>query len=740
MSAFDFWRLPPTHAALSDSEDEGKTCTDSRKVDSARETTQVASTVAAFAPPARTASTSEHARDQIASKELPPERVAEYAAALKEAFQLDESALAEITSCPVPLASLAEYVCDVRSEKSEAAIEQALASHCNHLGFPAELRVTTTLAESAPGAATSSRSLCSDAGRIPIDRAVSGPIGDVPALPKVLTITEDVPALIEQMLSDVPANERDSKKFHTPHRIQSLPSLNRGCGGVLPLYTPREVAQNAVAAAILTRLCGNVLSVLSACVRDQVAVKQKSPEELAHTEAQEKLREAKTSLREAKVDEASAQNALREYRIKGELDMDTERDLESRSKWKSAVCKQVEAELAEAERTILKTAAALEASKGKDASQVWHSKWASPLPLEAASEPLFGVRLAPTAPIHYTIKNFIEAMQNGFVDRQVGGFVPKHSFEVAFVRQAADSLMLCRGKDDQEEKLTEYTHMPAPATVSTGMLSLHATGSASHSDEEALRTVRPHHGQLIRVQGTLFSFGVLFTAVPGSDALFLGVGTHALAHALPWNPVEYGDVLWQQEAMQSLVALPLIVSLASVVWDPTARLGIFPPVRPTNGLQQAQMMEAEAEVPAGSGTLALLQAALFEDVKMWPVALPDAARVRWDYALRTVLHALLAARRRGDCGERLEGPLDEELDSIRDEVVPQCLRGLPKVPNDSGAGDAGGCRGFGDRLKRMEMSALLHSPLASASKFRRQLELVAALWPGFAEDCAVAPP
>jgi len=117
-------------------------------------------------------------------------------------------------------------------------------------------------------------------------------------------------------------------------------------------------------------------------------------------------------------------------------------------------------------------------------------------------------------------------------------------------------------------------------------------------------------------------------------------------------------------------------------------------------------------------------AVLHNDVKMWPVALPDAARVRWDYSLRAVRHAL----------SRGKEDADEENIDIICGTIGLCLKALPKVPNDEGSGTNGGCKGFGDRLKRMEFSALTRTPLAGATALRAALAELSDLWPKFAED------
>merc|ERR1712190_333420 len=112
-----------------------------------------------------------------------------------------------------------------------------------------------------------------------------------------------------------------------------------------------------------------------------------------------------------------------------------------------------------------------------------------------------------------------------------------------------------------------------------------------------------------------------------------------------------------------------------------------------------------------------IQAALFNDVKMWPVAMPDSVRVRWDYSFRALRH-LLTRQHDMDIEVDLQDG-GANTNTLLDEPLPACLQALPKVPNDDGIGDGSACRGFGYRIKRMELSALPNVPLRSAVKFRR---------------------
>eukprot|EP00927_Polykrikos_kofoidii_P023770 TRINITY_DN21781_c0_g1_i1.p1 TRINITY_DN21781_c0_g1~~TRINITY_DN21781_c0_g1_i1.p1 ORF type:complete len:903 (-),score=130.24 TRINITY_DN21781_c0_g1_i1:38-2707(-) len=565
---------------------------------------------------------------------------------------------------------------------------------------------------------------------LPIDSAICGPIRPVPTLPNPLTISTDVQDLVEQMLADIPPEDWDAQRLRTPEHVEGFPKLCHGPGGLLPSDTPRQMAQNAIAAALLNRLCGNVLSTLSARMANACSVQRKTPEEIGVVSAQEALDRAHSAAAEALVEEKVAVENLSAFRSNMGTDEVKGRELESMVGWKSSVVKQASGELVAAKQHLQEAEAALESSRRSVPAKTWHSRFGPVLPSEASTEPLFAVRLGKSSPILYTVKDFLESMQHGFMDRTGGGFVTKHAVEAAFVRHAVDNLLLCvRTHGEDEEASQEYIHLPVQLTVNTGILdgfespTQASLEACQESAQSGFRTIRPHHGLVVRLQGQSLTFSVTLTAVGGRSLGFVGCGIHPVTYSSPWNPIEYGDVLWQHEAMDCFGILPTICVLSACVGDAGLPLGIFPPLHVTQTGREAVL---------GTAGLALLQAALFNDVKLWPVSLPDAARSRWDYAMRAVRNALSRSRTDDDdiC------PLDPHLDSLEREVLPRCVEALAKVPNDSGSGDALGCRGFVDRLKRMEMSALTHSPLLCARKFLKLVDELSKPWQSFSEECA----
>merc|ERR1712194_161302 len=105
-----------------------------------------------------------------------------------------------------------------------------------------------------------------------------------------------------------------------------------------------------------------------------------------------------------------------------------------------------------------------------------------------------------------------------------------------------------------------------------------------------------------------------------------------------------------------------VAVLGSLVGDADLCLGIFPPLNEFRSI----------EVPLGVAGVALVQAALFNDVKLWPVAFPDAVRVRWDYSLRSLRH-MLTQRREMDFEVNESEDRGANTDTLLDEVLPSCL-------------------------------------------------------------------
>jgi len=329
------------------------------------------------------------------------------------------------------------------------------------------------------------------------------------------------------------------------------------------------------------------------------------------------------------------------------------------------------------------------------------------------------VKLSETGQLCYTLGEFLSAMQQGHVDRERGGYVPKHALEVAFVRQAADSLLLC--SSDQGD----YTHLPAPAVVSSGVMD-----PATSSE---LCTARPQHSVVIRLEGQSFPFSVSFQSMGPRPLGFYGVGAHALTYTTPWNPLEYADVLWATEAQDSLALIPFVAVLSAMVMDSDLPMGPFAPVPAS----QASL----SSLPGATAGLALLQAALFNDVKMWPVTMPHQARSRWDYALRSL--KVILSTRRNEEEDKTRMPRLPGVDELRDEALSRCAEALPKVPDDgdgSGGTPATGgafgnhCGGIQDRLKRMELSGLQSCPLQGSKATQKGLEELMRLWPEFSQE------
>ena len=151
--------------------------------------------------------------------------------------------------------------------------------------------------------------------------------------------------------------------------------------------------------------------------------------------------------------------------------------------------------------------------------------------------------------------------------------------------------------------------MPAPAArgLSLSHPATHALPTASSIDSgltsgngEELHTVPPQHAFVMRMEGQTFPFAVTFGTIGDDTLAFAGLGACALWYQTPWNPLEYGDVLWAQEAQESLGYIPVVAALAGLVSDSELSLGPFPPLH-----------ARRCGVPIAVVGLAVMQAALF---------------------------------------------------------------------------------------------------------------------------------
>lgn len=432
-------------------------------------------------------------------------------------------------------------------------------------------------------------------------------------------------------------------------------------------------------------------------------------QELAVLHARAVLKEAEEALRLAQQEASDAETSLRSFLQSGELEADRQRHLQSVVGWKTSAQEQSCRELQEAQ-DALKVAQAARAEAAVTPSLSWTQKWSTIAPPKASEGEVFAIRLAETGPLLYSLWDFIDAMQHGLVDRTRGSYVPKHALEVAFVRSAADHLLLCT-QDDKG-----FVHLPAPLTVSTGL---------------SLEALWPLHGLTLRLEGQTFPFSLHLAATNQRPWQFRGMGLHAVSYQTPWNPLEYGDVLWASEAQDTLLLVPLLMILSDLVLDPNLALGPFEPLHRDLGLDAAILGR---RLPVESASLAVLQAALFNDVKMWPVALPAPARARFDFTLRYL--KLACQKVEEQSASRLPG-----AEALRPELLTRCLEALEKVADDgdgSGGTPARGvldtaCGGFADRVKRMELSAL-SAPLKGCTVLEKAVEELLQLWPKFLKE------
>jgi len=302
-------------------------------------------------------------------------------------------------------------------------------------------------------------------------------------------------------LKDIPQEDWDGKRLRQPQPVEGFPSLQRGLGGLLPTQTPRELAQNMLAAAILNRLCGNLLIWVACAARMAESGRQVTPEEKVAVAARAAVRTQTSDLQHAKAEEQAASRELSDFQASYTSDAARQHYLDSFVGWKSSARGQAERDLEAARKELQAAEEALIASRRKVQVLPWHSQWPSPVPQQAAERPIFAVRLTAKAPILRTIKDFLDAMENGLIDRSGGsGIVTKHNVEAAFVRHACDVLMLCSSEAGEAEAGKVYTHMPMPVTTSAGFL-------MPNSGRE-ITAPRPHHDFQLKIRGQTFPFDV----------------------------------------------------------------------------------------------------------------------------------------------------------------------------------------------------------------------------------------
>lgn len=753
----DFWRLRPDPATFSGSDDE----TGGAKI------AESLPRPGAFAPAARPTSVEAAA---VVAQAAPAWALEVHSARafdlrgllgdLEESLGVDEAALCE-TSCPVALGSLASYLARLRlvgpDVTGEAALLRRLPAATGTLpqlwaagrlaecygraavprelwgcfasteaaGFPTELRFGTDAGSQVSawsGVARAGwwRQLYAGSVLQP-DEALCGRIAPVPELPNPFTVISDVPRFVEGMLAEVPKDQWDTKCCRPPLAVAGFPHLYRGLGGLLPSATPRELAHNMVAAAILNRLCGNWLTSMAIVARATESERTVTAEEQAVAAAKAAVKAKVNELQQAKLEESTATRELREFRASCGTDMKQAHYLESMEGWKSSARGQAERDVEAAQKELKAAENALAASRKQVQIPPWHAQWPGPVPPEAASEAIFHVRLTSKAPLVCTVKEFLEAMGSGIQDR-IGssGMVGKHKLEASFARQACDLLLLCTCDSDKEEAAKLYTHLPAPATADTGF-----ARQPKDTPAHGARAPQPRHAFRLSVSGTTFPFEVSLAALvqAGGALAFAGAWAHPETLATPWNPLdrEAHDTFWDWETKECMDLIPLICSIAALAGDPELPLGVLPPAaRPTEGA-----------APVGAAGLALLQAVLHTSVKMWPVSLPDDVRVRWDYVLRVARHTL------GRCKDKINED-DIAIDRLlNDDLISRCLKALKEVPNDGGCSAGGGCHGFGHRLQRMQQSALSRVPLKGAVALRAAVAEIGELWPKFLEETDV---
>ncbi|CAD7956890.1 unnamed protein product [Amoebophrya sp. A25] len=334
----------------------------------------------------------------------------------------------------------------------------------------------------------------------------------------------------------------------------------------------------------------------------------------------------------------------------------------------------------------------------------------------------FVVRLLPGGEALRDPKSFLDGIMNGAVvvpssatySRSMGGArqpskrgpqsLPKHAVEISFSRKAPQRALLsaCINQTtlaaDAPEQGKVYkplwSHCVAPTFLNDAALG-----------GDGLEVEPVEHWLILRSSGGSLRFQVGLC----ENGMFYGVNCNAQSFlSYAHNPMEVSDLLLESEALQCLGLLPGCLQanllmrelLQSSSSDETKRCD-GSSFEPHGGPGR----EASSIAPSSSKRknddtgisplplLAMLQAALYYDVKMWPVSF--SSRAWGGMASPVLLHCIL---------KKLQLLSPEH--SYEREHFQLLLETLRKVPNDSGSS----LQTHVDLLKRMELSILHSTP------------------------------
>ncbi|CAD7940870.1 unnamed protein product [Amoebophrya sp. A120] len=278
--------------------------------------------------------------------------------------------------------------------------------------------------------------------------------------------------------------------------------------------------------------------------------------------------------------------------------------------------------------------------------------------------------------------------------------VPKHSMEISFSRKAPQAELLCVSPSapDAEEQGKIYYPLWRRCSTNTEVVN-----DPVLFGDDAVFDV-PDHWLALRATNGPLRFQVGFS----ESGLFHGANTAAnFFLGLRHNALEVSDLLLKEEALQCLSLLSACL-LSTLVFQNAPSLRAGRSVQPSTPRAATLGM---ARLPI----LPLLQAALYYDVKMYPVCFGAAAEKENDtHSLPPFLLEVILWKLR---------ELSPEHSYEEDHFQLLLETAYPKVLKSTGQNRESHL----DRLKRMQLSFLHSVPKTnkhlSASKLRRAIDI-----------------
>ncbi len=308
----------------------------------------------------------------------------------------------------------------------------------------------------------------------------------------------------------------------------------------------------------------------------------------------------------------------------------------------------------------------------------------------------YAIKLVPGGEDITTVDRFVEEVMNGAVafTKTEKYNLPKHSVEISFARKSSASMSvegagskvcsyLKRESSSGEQRGHEYALVWDPLLTkyhaeSFAFATATSGGKAVASAPKSVQA--PEHFLYLKAGGGPAAFEVGLR----DDGVFYPANTSSsFLLVLKQDPLEITDVLWREEGLRAVRLLPTLFRVQAVV---DAKLG-----------QSGSAVRTAA--------LGLLQAVLFNDVKMWPIyGLEEQTRLLYQLVLGK-MKAVFA-----------EAQVFEERDPC--EALLQALNACPcdgqhfvvQAGANSVASTGSALAAYLDTLKRVRLSYLNSTP------------------------------